>query len=493
MAWVEVYRARDPKLDREVAIKVLPDAFAADADRLARFTREAQTLAALNHPNIASVYGFEESAARARSSWSWCQARTCRGHIARGPIPPADAMPIARQIADALETAHEQDIIHRDLKPANIKVRDGRHGQSARLRVGEGAGGHGGHEAAEMPRTRRRSRTGRPRLGMILGTAAYMSPEQAKGKPVDRRADIWAFGVVLYEMLTGRRAFEGEDISTTLAAVLMKDPEWASLPPGTPASLDTLVRRCLERDPKKRLRDIGEARILLSDPEAAAAGTSIQQNRSDCTTTEPTSLAGRGGRGSCSDRFRVLCGPAARRAPRQLADRIVASIALPADTSIARRFCTVTGRPQARHGTIRQHDGRRSPWHYEVWTTVRPNHWRTPKAAKCRSGRRRAREIAFFAEGKLKMIDLQGGPAQVSATRRRPAAARGARTTRSCSSGSFRTPLEKVAASRRKQGQSALETRRIQKREEPSVAGVPARRHACSVRRPDRRRWLEGR
>ena len=260
----EVYRARDTSLNRDVAIKVLPDSVANDPDRLARFTREAQTLAALNHPNIAHVYGFERT--HFALIMELVDGDDLSAVIARAPLPAAEALPIARQIAEALEAAHEQGIVHRDLKPGNIKVRaDGTvkvldFGLAKALTPDLSAA----NDANNSPTLTARA----TQLGVILGTAAYMAPEQAKGKAVDRRADIWAFGVVLYEMLTGRRAFDGEDVSTTLAAVLMRDPEWSALPADTPPALGALMRRCLERDSKMRLRDIGEARILLGQPEA---------------------------------------------------------------------------------------------------------------------------------------------------------------------------------------------------------------------------------
>ncbi len=266
----EVYRARDTKLGRDVALKLLPEAFAADPDRLARFEREAKTLAALNHPNIATIYGFEDRALvmelvegqtldeqiRSRS-----ETRASTGELLEWTVH------VARQIAEGLEAAHELGIIHRDLKPANVKVR----GDGAVKILDFGLAKAMSPDvlgAVQDPQNSPTITAHGTLIGMILGTAAYMSPEQAKGKPVDKRADIWAFGVVLYEMLTGRRAFDGEDVSTTLAAVLMKDPEWGSLPPDTPPALRTLIRRCLERDPRVRLRDIGEARVLLSQTDA---------------------------------------------------------------------------------------------------------------------------------------------------------------------------------------------------------------------------------
>jgi serine/threonine-protein kinase len=282
----EVYRATDTNLDRAVAIKVLPESFASDADRVARFTREAKTLAALNHPNIAAIYGLEKTKDLTALVMELVEGEDLSAHIAGGPIAPPDALPIAKQIADALEAAHEQGIIHRDLKPQNIKLRaDGTvkvlDFGLAKALAPDGAGASA--DAMNSP-----TLTGRmTQLGMIIGTAAYMSPEQAKGRAVDRRADIWAFGVVLYEMLSGRRAFDGEDISETLAAVLTREPDFGALPASTPPAFKTLMRRCLERDPKKRLRDIGEARIALSAiNETGASGMS------DATDTSTTAAPG---------------------------------------------------------------------------------------------------------------------------------------------------------------------------------------------------------
>jgi len=269
----EVYRARDTKLNRDVAIKILPDVFAHDSERVARFTREAQSLASLNHPNIAQIYGVVEEDQPAHVHalvMELVEGQDLSAHIARGPIPIAEALPIARQIVDALEAAHEQGIVHRDLKPANIKVRaDGTvkvldFGLAKAMDAGAipGAEAPGLHQdLANSPTLTARA----TQLGMIIGTAAYMAPEQARGKAVDKRADIWAFGVVLYEMLTGRRAFPGDDISETLAAVLKDTADYAALPSSTPPALAALLRRCLERDPKQRLRDIGDARHAIED------------------------------------------------------------------------------------------------------------------------------------------------------------------------------------------------------------------------------------
>jgi serine/threonine protein kinase len=260
----EVYRARDGKLNREVAIKVLPELFTADPDRLARFTREAQTLARLNHSNIAAIYGLEESGTVRALIMELVAGDDLAAIIRRGPVPLADAIAVARQIADALEAAHELGIIHRDLKPANVKVRpDGTvkvlDFGLAKVLAPEGLEDLSGAAVANSPTLTARA----TQHGVILGTAAYMAPEQAKGKKVDKRADIWAFGVVLYEMLTGRRLFYGDDTSDVLAAVLTRDVNWTALPGDVPQRLRALLADCLVRDPKQRLRDIGDARRVL--------------------------------------------------------------------------------------------------------------------------------------------------------------------------------------------------------------------------------------
>ena len=266
----EVYRARDPKLKRDVAIKVLPEAFAKDPERLARFEREAEVLATLNHPNIAAVYGFEESAEAHGIVLELVDGPTLAERIeglrAKGTgLPIDEALPIARQIADALEAAHERGIVHRDLKPANIKLTAG--GQVkvldfglAKMLEGDLADPRAAANVTASPTMMSPAMTG---VGMILGTAPYMSPEQAAAKPADKRADIWSFGVILWEMLTGRRLFDGESVSHTLADVLRAPLDFAALPADTPPAIRELLRRCLERDTKNRLRDIGEARVAI--------------------------------------------------------------------------------------------------------------------------------------------------------------------------------------------------------------------------------------
>jgi len=262
----EVYRATDHTLARDVAIKVLPDAVAADADRLARFRREAQVLAALNHPHIAAIYGFEQSEGIHALVLELVEGSTLADRIAEGAMPVDEVLPIAKQIADALEAAHEQGIIHRDLKPANIKLRtDGTvkvldFGLAKALDTGIASGA----SATLSPTlTSPAVMTG---MGVMLGTAAYMSPEQAKGRAVDKRSDIWAFGCVLYEMLTGTRPFEAEDIAETLAYVLTKEPDWSKLPAQLPPAVSAVLRRCVIKDRRQRIGDIAAVQFAFSEP-----------------------------------------------------------------------------------------------------------------------------------------------------------------------------------------------------------------------------------
>ena len=258
----EVYRAHDAKLHRDVAIKTLLPAVANDPDRLARFSREAQLLASLNHPNIGAIYGFEESGGVRALVMELVEGPTLADRVAEGRVPVDEALPLAKQIAEALEAAHEQGIIHRDLKPANIKLRP-----DGTVKVLD----FGLAKALDPIAASSANATMSPTLslhatqaGLILGTAAYMSPEQARGKIVDKRTDVWAFGVVLFEMLTGARAFPGDDVTDTIVAVVSKEPDWEALPPVASGVLP-LLRRCLKKDPKARMRDIGEARLQIDD------------------------------------------------------------------------------------------------------------------------------------------------------------------------------------------------------------------------------------
>ena len=256
----QVYQATDTKLNRQVALKILPDAFASDPDRLARFQREAQVLASLNHPNIGQIHGIEEAEGTRALVLELVEGPTLADRIAKGPIPVDESLRIAKQIAEALEAAHEAGVIHRDLKPANIKVREDGTVKVLDFGLAKATDAAPGGDPNQSP-TLTAAET---QVGVIMGTAAYMSPEQTRGKPVDKRADIWAFGVVLFEMLTGRSAFVGATRADTVANILDAAPAWDTLPPHRPILLERLLRRCLHKDARDRLRDIGDARLELA-------------------------------------------------------------------------------------------------------------------------------------------------------------------------------------------------------------------------------------
>ena len=273
----EVYRARDTRLTRDVALKIIPDAFSLDADRLARFQREAQVLASLNHPNIAAIYGLEEAAGVKALVLELVDGETLADRIARGPVPLDEALPLARQIAEALESAHEQGVIHRDLKPANIKVRED--GAVKVLDFGlakilENDSLTGSSSLSLSPTITTPAMT---QIGMILGTAAYMAPEQARGKSADRRSDVWAFGCVLFEMLTGQQAFAGEDVTDVIAAVVRGEPAWHALPADTPLSIRLLLQRCLEKDRRKRVGDVAGVLFVLREPALVTPATPVPE------------------------------------------------------------------------------------------------------------------------------------------------------------------------------------------------------------------------
>src|SRR5688572_22496101 len=270
----EVYRAHDPGLGRDVAIKILPPAFTANPDRLARFEREARVLAAISHPHIAAIYGVEEIPRAPEAGSGTFRALvlelvegvTLADQLERGPIGIDDALEIARQIAEAVEAAHDKGIVHRDLKPANIKIRPDDVVKILDFGLAKAEALVAG--ASEV--TASRTPVGETSAGVVLGTPAYMSPEQARGLVVDKRTDVWAFGCVLYEMLAGRQPFTGTTSADVMAALLQRDPDWTALPAATPSAVRRLLRRCLARNPKDRLRDMGDARLDLLDPDPAA-------------------------------------------------------------------------------------------------------------------------------------------------------------------------------------------------------------------------------
>ena len=260
-----VYLGRDPRLNRRVAIKVLPEALARDPDRLARFEREARLLASLHHPNIAGIYGLEEAGGVRFLTLEYVEGDTLAQRLARGALPVDEALEVCRQIAAALEAAHESGVIHRDLKPGNVKISPTGEVKVLDFGLAKGSTSSGIDSNPSLLESPTLTMTAGTGVGVILGTAAYMSPEQARGKVLDRRTDIWSFGCVLYECLTGRMTFPGETVSDTIAKILEREPDWSALPPQTPARARELLRRCLDKDAKKRLRDIGDARIELEE------------------------------------------------------------------------------------------------------------------------------------------------------------------------------------------------------------------------------------
>ena len=391
----EVYRARDTTLNRDVALKVLPEAFASDPDRLARFAREAQVLASLNHSNIAAIYGLEQGSALVLEL---VEGPTLADRIVSGPIPLDEALPIARQIADALDAAHEHGIIHRDLKPANIKVRSD--GTVKVLDFGLAkalepvVGSVQGSQLATI------TSPAMTRLGMVLGTAAYMSPEQARGHQADKRSDVWAFGCVLYEMLAGKRAFEGAEISDTMAAVLRAEPDWTALPSPMPQPIATLLKRCLEKDHKRRLRDIGDARLELNAHAESVSGpidtASRRRERIVWTTAVAALLLAALGLGA----WALRPPPAAAEVrltietPGELDPRDLASLAVSPDGLNVAFVAAVDGQPH-------------------VW--VRPLGALTSRPLLGTAGASvpfwsaDSKSVAFYADGWLKRIDVAGG------------------------------------------------------------------------------------
>jgi len=384
----EVYVADDLNLNRKVAVKFLPDAFAKDPERMARFEREAKVLASLNHPNIAAIYGLEHAEGKRFIVMELAEGETLAQQLNKGALPIEDALGICRQIADGLEAAHERGVIHRDLKPANVMIAEGDKVKILDFGLAKALSDETQSVDSSQSPTLTEAMT---RPGVILGTAAYMSPEQAKGKAVDRRADIWAFGCILYECLTDKRVFDGETVTETLAAVLTREPEWEKVP----AQVRPLLRRCLEKDPKKRLRDIGDAYALIE-----AAPESVREKRprlawiwAAITTVlmlalaMPTYLYFRGREEAKDVRFHV----SGLRMPDEYSmaispdGRVVAFVASTSATAepslFVREMASIT------HRKLEGTEGAAYPF----WS---PD----------------SQSIAFFAGGRLRRIDLSGGP-----------------------------------------------------------------------------------
>ena len=411
----EVYRAHDTRLGRDVAIKLLPASLAADPDRLARLEREARLLATLNHPNIAAIYGVEDGGGMTALVLELVEGETLGAALARqsGMRAPGLGVPhalaVARQLVDALDAAHERGIVHRDLKPANIAITP-----DGIVKVLDfGLAKAGGVDAIDDALTHSPTAIGATMQGVLLGTAPYMSPEQARGKVVDKRTDIWAFGCVLYEMLAGRRAFPGDTVTDTLAKILEREPDWSALPAATPIAVRRLVARCLDKDPKRRLRDIADAAAALDDLETPPA---VVTRRPAGANTDP-----RGGAGARHDRLGVV-GAAWWLAQIAGASARGAVHVRGAGRRAARNWAPIPVVP-SRHRTGR---GSRSSQpapraHRAVWIrrvdsvtahrlagtedVVGPTFW-SPDG----------RFLGFFAQGKLKRIDPSGGPALNIAT-----------------------------------------------------------------------------
>jgi len=402
----EVYRAHDTRLNRDVALKVLPEAFSRDTQRMARFEREAKLLASLNHPNIAAIYGIEESGPIRALVMELVEGPNLSERIRGGPVPVDEALPIARQVADAVEYAHENNVIHRDLKPANIKVKaDGMvkvldFGLAKAMSDDPTEGDMSNSPTLSMAATMQ---------GVILGTAAYMAPEQAKGKRVDRRADVWAFGVVLYEMLVGKQLYEGETIPETLASVMKEAPALENLPADTPPAIRNLLRRCLEKNVKRRLQHAGEARIIIEDVISGVAPAEAEA----APTARGHRLFGRMAAGAAAVLLLALAGLSFvhfREVPPD--ERVLRlSVRLPEDSLVP--FFALS--PDGRRLVIGGNFGDRTNV-AQLWLRALDSPELQPlagtDAARTPFWSPDGRYIGFFAEGKLKTVLATGGPAQ---------------------------------------------------------------------------------
>jgi Tol biopolymer transport system component len=387
-----VYQARDTQLQRNVALKVLPDHFSSDPERLDRFQREAQVLASLNHPNIAHIYGLERSAGSGCIVMELVEGATLAERIQRGPIPVEDAVEIARQIVDALEAAHERGIIHRDLKPANIKIAP--NGMVKVLDFGLAK------VVEPAPAAEAATRMSVSAPGMIVGTAAYMSPEQARGRSIDARTDIWAFGCVLYEMLTGRPAFDGDTVTDIIAKVIQSEPQWQLLAAAVPASIRMLLESALTKDPKQRLQQIGDARLFLNRPFPEE------------TLTAPVA-AGRSSRSTWLMRaavgllFAAVLIPATLYFERVPEAQPEIRFEIPAAGVISQSLAISPDGQRIAYMTVT--NGRRGVWVRPIGSVEAQLLPQTENVANLLGWAPDSRRLAFFADGKLQKIDISGG------------------------------------------------------------------------------------
>ena len=406
----EVYRARDTRLGREVAIKILPHVFTSSPERLARFEREARVLAALNHPHVAAIYGVEEAEGLQAIVLELVEGETLADRLLGGPVPVAEALAIARQIADALDATHEKGIIHRDLKPANIKVTPD--GVVKVLDFGLAKVTAGDGSAADLTQSQTVT-AGGTREGVVLGTAAYMSPEQARGRPVDKRTDIWAFGCLVYEMLTGRAPFARDTMSDTIAAILERDVDFAALPPSTPPAITRLLQRCLEKDTRRRLRDIGDARAELEHPAPGRLDEHQSAIAYPASTTAPRWIwpavavlsAGLVATGVWLTRPDTVPSGEPSQFTLSIEDQAGALVGVfPAPSPDGRYFAFVGGQP-----------GERPSLWIRALDAVESQALPGTEGASAPVWSSDSRWVAFYADGKVKKISQSGGPPQTIA------------------------------------------------------------------------------
>ena len=426
----EVYRAVDTSLGRQVAIKVIPDTFAADPDRLARFEREAKTLASLNHPHIAQIYGLERSGGTPAIVLELVEGDTLADRIARGPMPVEDALPIAKQIAEALETAHEQGIIHRDLKPANIKITpDGAvkvldFGLAKLAEPGAGSRESGVGGAMSLSPT-----ITSPAMMTGMACCSAQPPtwrRKAKGRPADKRSDVWSFGCVLFEMLSGSRPFVSDELAETLAAVLLKEPDWSQLPPETPPAIRTLLRRCLQKDRKKRLPEIGAARLELEEVLSAPPSTAVMKAVPSRGRFLPWIVAAVAiGFAATLEIRQWRVTPPASAASMRFDVTPPANAELPADNANA--FVSVSLSPDGRTlaFVVVPRSANRSVLAVRAFDTDAARILPGTDGATLPFWSPDSRSIGFFADGLLKKIDAEGGTPQVVCNVTTPLAAGG--------------------------------------------------------------------